>query len=73
LKIFAARANFLAPCGKEGRPAGRPYFFFAYFAFFAVKSSPSSVRGRDESRPYFVIFVPFVVKFFSALVAALPR
>jgi len=40
---------------------------------FAVKSSPSSVQGRDESRPYFVTFVPFVVTLFSSLVAALPR
>jgi hypothetical protein len=26
-----------------------------------LNKSPSSVRGRDESRPYFVTFVPFVV------------
>jgi hypothetical protein len=31
-------------------------FSFVYFAFFAAKSSPASVRGRDESRLYFALF-----------------
>jgi hypothetical protein len=48
---FRARANFL--CSRsEGRPAGRPYI---PFAFFAVKLS-------ESESSFYVTFVPFVVK-----------
>jgi len=53
--IYPAWANLLGS-RSEGRPAGRPYIPFAFFAPFAVKFS------KSESL-YFVTLVPFVVNF----------
>jgi hypothetical protein len=64
--ISAACANFLTACGKKGRPAGRLYVFFAYFAFFAVKNPLLLGCG-------FAALGPLWLNLFSALVAALPR
>ena len=43
-----------------GRSPLRSDFIFAPYALFAVNSSDSEF-GRDESRPYLVPYVPFVV------------